>query len=339
MAVLKTTNVQGALCVNGVAIGGGKDIKFCCFTASTTFTPSQTLVDGGGYVEASLVAGGGGGGGVGFALFDCDTFAMSGGGGGGEVRTTPSLITATDACTVTVGAAGGPGKVLMVCSGNCIGISSPATNGGDTTFLGETTYGGSGGTTIAYKAAYWTSLTTPAVNGPIGGPGVGGRVIGCSWAKTYCCRCGYGGSSTSQDVNFISDDWVGPSSLNFYGGTATSPNISCAFKIIGDFNPIPYCANVSSSNGLTVTDDNLASSISYGGIKGGGTGILNGQIAGAGGGHTSFIFQPSTAASSVYGGGGAGNKAQGTTSNPGGTAVNCDGTSGSSGLVILKWEE
>jgi hypothetical protein len=46
MAVLQSTNVQGTLCVNGVAVGGGKDIKYCCFTASTTFTPSQDLVDG-----------------------------------------------------------------------------------------------------------------------------------------------------------------------------------------------------------------------------------------------------------------------------------------------------
>jgi hypothetical protein len=41
MAVLQSTNVQGTLCVNGVAVGGGKDFKYACFTASDTWTPTS----------------------------------------------------------------------------------------------------------------------------------------------------------------------------------------------------------------------------------------------------------------------------------------------------------
>jgi hypothetical protein len=43
MAQLQSTNVVGTLCVNGVAVGGGKDFKFCCFTGSDTWTPSSDL--------------------------------------------------------------------------------------------------------------------------------------------------------------------------------------------------------------------------------------------------------------------------------------------------------
>ena len=64
MAVLQSTNIVGSLCVNGVAIGGGKDYNYCCFTASTTFTPTSDLVGGDGFVAADIVGAGGGGGGA-----------------------------------------------------------------------------------------------------------------------------------------------------------------------------------------------------------------------------------------------------------------------------------
>ena len=40
--------------------GGGLTPKFEEFNASGTFTPSQALIDAGGYVEVFLVGGGGG---------------------------------------------------------------------------------------------------------------------------------------------------------------------------------------------------------------------------------------------------------------------------------------
>jgi hypothetical protein len=58
MAELQSTNVQGSLCVNGVAVGGGKDFKYCCFTASDTWTPTQDLVDGDAVLHMVVEMGG-----------------------------------------------------------------------------------------------------------------------------------------------------------------------------------------------------------------------------------------------------------------------------------------
>tara|TARA_R110000803_G_scaffold125181_1_gene192865 strand:+ start:22 stop:1044 length:1023 start_codon:yes stop_codon:yes gene_type:complete len=119
MAVLQATNVQGTLCVNGVAVGGGKDFKYCCFTGSTTFTPTQDLVDGNGFLDANLVAGGGGGGAAAIKLctIDCNNQtcvrAFPGTGFVGEIFSGIRNITATTGCTVTIGAGGTGGTINM----------------------------------------------------------------------------------------------------------------------------------------------------------------------------------------------------------------------------------
>tara|TARA_R110000744_G_scaffold277735_1_gene390066 strand:+ start:107 stop:1177 length:1071 start_codon:yes stop_codon:yes gene_type:complete len=115
MAILQSTNVQGTLCVNGTAVGGSKNFKYCCMSSSTTFTPSQDLVDGDKILEALVVAGGGGGGGTAIQLCYCGgnspsrsatQFASGSTGGGGQVIRKSATITATTGCTVTVGAGG-----------------------------------------------------------------------------------------------------------------------------------------------------------------------------------------------------------------------------------------
>tara|TARA_R110000782_G_scaffold102221_1_gene189200 strand:- start:1248 stop:2324 length:1077 start_codon:yes stop_codon:yes gene_type:complete len=174
MAVLQSTNVQGALCVNGVAVGGGKDFKFCCFTGSTSFTPSQGLVDGGGIIDSNLVGGGGGGGSMGMLMQDtvpnytartkgtyltqdCD------GAGGGAFEHELNVITSTDACTVTVGSGGQSGSLqfnpasapnaftILACTDlACWFDTANATagiGGGATSFAGKTACGGNGATT------------------------------------------------------------------------------------------------------------------------------------------------------------------------------------------------
>ena len=168
MAVLQSTNVQGTLCVNGVVIGGGKDYNYCCFTASTTFTPTSDLVGGDGFVAADIVGAGGGGGGayvIGKAgrspsggACCANLNRVGGNGAGGGFYATQSFITSTNNITVTVGASGsggGPQDGIATVVGQLAAVYSasavlPAnftatTAGGTSAFNGVTAYGGCSG--------------------------------------------------------------------------------------------------------------------------------------------------------------------------------------------------
>lgn len=72
--------------------GGGLAPKFQEFTSSGTFTPSQALIDAGGYIEAFVVGGGG------------RTTSSSSPPVGGEVLIVPMYLTSTSSVSVTVGA-------------------------------------------------------------------------------------------------------------------------------------------------------------------------------------------------------------------------------------------
>ena len=104
--------------------GGGLTPKFQEFNASGTFTPTQALIDAGGYIEVFLVAGGSGG------FQDSANY----GGQGGEVQTIKMYLTNTNAIGVTIGAGGNR------CTWN--GIASG--EGGQSVFNGSS----AGGTTI-----------------------------------------------------------------------------------------------------------------------------------------------------------------------------------------------
>lgn len=163
MAVLQSTNVQGALCVNGVAVGGGKDFKYCCYTASSTFTPSQDLVDGNGFLSADLVAGGGGAGSYSmigscfrecFVVKNCTDVSPQ---PGGFIQNPVQKIDSISACTVTIGAGGLAGTVshptTFYCADcNCLqedlSTMTGGGKGGDTCFGSIRAYGGKGGSTI-----------------------------------------------------------------------------------------------------------------------------------------------------------------------------------------------
>ncbi len=102
--------------------GGGLTPKFQEFNASGTFTPSQALIDAGGYIEVFLVAGGSGG------FQDTTSY----GGQGGEAQTKKMYLTNTNAIGVTIGAGG------VRANWNNL------TSGGDSVFSG----GASGGVTF-----------------------------------------------------------------------------------------------------------------------------------------------------------------------------------------------
>ena len=96
--------------------GGGLTPKFQEFNSSGTFTPSQALIDAGGYIEVFLVAGGGGG-----------RYQNQAGGFGGNVVQKQMYLNNTNTISVTVGAGGLRG--------------STGGNGGDSLFQGSTAGG------------------------------------------------------------------------------------------------------------------------------------------------------------------------------------------------------
>lgn len=112
--------------------GGGLTPKFQEFTASGTFTPSQALIDAGGYIEVFLVAGGQAGGvnGQGVAY----------GGQGGEAFFKNMYLTNNSPCSVNIGAGGAGGNTAGPAGGNSTFLGSSA-GGQDLTAIG----GGIGG--------------------------------------------------------------------------------------------------------------------------------------------------------------------------------------------------
>ena len=78
--------------------GGGLTPKFEEFNATGTFTPSQALIDAGGYIEVFLVGGGAGPGN-----------STAKGSTGGEALIKKMYLSNTNGCAVTIGAGGGSG--------------------------------------------------------------------------------------------------------------------------------------------------------------------------------------------------------------------------------------
>jgi hypothetical protein len=74
--------------------GGGLTPKFQEFTSSGTFTPSQALIDAGGYIDVFLV---GGGGSSDFGYY---------GGSGGEVIMKKMYLSSTSGISVVIGSGG-----------------------------------------------------------------------------------------------------------------------------------------------------------------------------------------------------------------------------------------
>ena len=100
--------------------GGGLTPKFIEYNSSGIFTPSQALIDAGGYVEVFLVGGG-------------ERGANAGQGGcGGEVISTMTYLNSLTDCTVTIGA----GAVSNGADGGNSIFSGSLAGGLDITALG-----------------------------------------------------------------------------------------------------------------------------------------------------------------------------------------------------------
>jgi len=107
--------------------GGGLTPKFEEFNASGTFTPTQALIDAGGYIEVFLVAAGGS---------NPDAYRS---GAGGEVIMKNMYLNSTSSCSVIIGAgvasaAGGNSEFLGSSAGGlditCLGGGGSPTQSG-----------------------------------------------------------------------------------------------------------------------------------------------------------------------------------------------------------------
>lgn len=94
--------------------GGGLTPKFQEFNSSGTFTPSQALIDAGGYIEVFLVGGGG------------SSNSYNYGPTGGEAFLKSMYLTSTSGISVTIGAGGAAGT---------------SSNGGNSSFSGSSAGG------------------------------------------------------------------------------------------------------------------------------------------------------------------------------------------------------
>lgn len=302
MAQLQSTNVVGTLCVNGVAVGGGKDFKFACFSGSDNWTPSSDLVDGGGNVETVIVGGGGGGGASKSCSTGnyraCATLAMGGGGGGGEVLHKFKTIDSTDACCHVIGA-GGTAAADYTVSGGA---------GGDSTFLGFTAFGGGGGQSVCCRHTHSNFISATSLNGNLGGPATAystqtqTNLIGLYNSSGY-----YGGGSTVGD------------GLNYYANMTNCCLNSLATTTIGPIQTGKVPGNPFYSGSLVR------------GVKYAGWGPESWGEGGASNQNKIGVTNPL-----AYGKGGHGST---SCTKCCCSACSCVGEDGNDGIIVLKWAE
>jgi hypothetical protein len=330
MATLQSTNVLGTLCVNGVAVGGGKDVYFCCITASTTWTPPSDLVTGDGIVDTIVVAGGGGGGLICTTSNFYRICSAGGGGGGGEVRHFPCVMTSSnDACTITIGAGGNSGSK----GGSCFIVPNAGSPGGDSSAFAVTSYGGGGGGSVQWATNNTCTLTT-CFQDLFGGP----------WgakAAAPTCQTNHNGL---RDLNPAMGGTISAGGSSADGrpltfvGLQSTPTSSTWCLTGKEFNTGPYYLN--SSN--TKQAEGYPHGTDY--FSPGGTSACIAISPGrhsfgefsqgcALGGYHNFFDSGSSA--SCGAGGGAGSMYS-----MGGSGTRCmRGGAGNDGVVVLKWQQ
>jgi hypothetical protein len=253
-------------------IGPGTQVDF---TTSGTWTRGSTTK----LSHILLVAGGGGGG------YD----AGGGGGAGGLVYTTEYAVSGTS-YAVTIGT-GGSGTT---------GGSSVGGDGGDTTFVGDTTLtakGGGGGSTGA------------AGSGNSGGSGGGGGVNGSSGSETQSSESGVSGSDGFGFAGIAgASDGVGKGGGGGGGaGAAPTATWTASAGSAGGAGK-----DMSATFGTSVGDSGWFAGGGGGGSESNGSTAAGGQGGGGSGGGPATGAPDATDGAANTGGGGGGGK------NPGG---------------------
>ena len=161
--------------------GGGLTPKFQEFNASGTFTPSQELIDAGGYIEVFLVAGGQRG------------INQGTGGVGGEVQLVRMNLSSTTGCAITIGA-GGSGSQGAIGSNSSFAGSS--AGGANITCIGGGVNNLYDGRQINTLGANWGG--TQSNFGP--GQGTFGYGAGGGYAGVYTGKTNSGQGSNHEAV-------------------------------------------------------------------------------------------------------------------------------------------
>ena len=139
--------------------GGGLTPKFEEFNASGTFTPTQALIDAGGYIEVFLVGGGAG------------TADSRLAGSGGEVFQKKMYLTNTNLITVTIGSGAG-----NAAAGSSTFLGSSA-GGQDLTATGGSNNGRQSDKLGAgWGGGLYSSTLSAAAGSGVSGYGAGGAV-------------------------------------------------------------------------------------------------------------------------------------------------------------------
>jgi len=158
--------------------GGGLTPKFEEFNSSGTFTPSQALIDAGGYIEVFLVAGG------------AKTSSSTLGSAGGEVLMKKMYLTSTTGCAITIGS----------------GATSTNTSGGNSTFTGSSAGGNDltakGGLSYADQINHlspgWGSYNSNSAGNGVFGYGAGGASSYIGGVRTPKTNSGQGGANNQN---------------------------------------------------------------------------------------------------------------------------------------------
>tara|TARA_R110000803_G_C11800759_1_gene299392 strand:+ start:13 stop:582 length:570 start_codon:yes stop_codon:yes gene_type:complete len=155
--------------------GGGLTPKFQEFNTSGTFTPTQALIDAGGYIEVFLVAGGG------------KSFTATFGASGGEAFLKRMYLTSTTGCTVTIGAGAtstlGSNSSFAGSSAGGVDLDATAGDGDD-----------GGGNGVDKLSPSWPGFNSSGSGGNgFFGYGAGGSSGGVLGVKTPKPNSGQGG--------------------------------------------------------------------------------------------------------------------------------------------------
>jgi hypothetical protein len=161
--------------------------KFQEFNSSGTFTPTEELIDSGGYIEVLLVAGG----------------SCGGTPGGGEALTERMYLTSVNGCSVTIGAGG----ALSGSNGSNSSFNGASAGGSSITSSGGT----QGSSTQSDKiSAGWGGAGAIGGNSNSAGTGVygygagGGTAAGVANAKV---NSGQGASSAPGGSGYCLIKW------------------------------------------------------------------------------------------------------------------------------------
>ena len=304
------SNVTSGSKATGGVVSSDGTYNYHAFYQTGIFTPTVAISN----ADILVIAGGGGGGGVGQT-------PGGGGGGAGGVRVFSSQSLTTTAYTCLVGAGGAGG------AGNNAGV--PASGG-------NSSFSGSGFSTISAtgggRGGQYSTVTAGASGGSGGGGTIGGAA-GSGNAGGYSPVEGFAGGAGSTDQAGAGGGGA--------GAVGTSGSVALSVAGAGGIGVTSSLLNAIGA--ATLTGQPYQGNYYYGGGGGGGGGYyyiyfggaggIGGGVAGTGGSAGGFTLTPDPAMLSTGGGGGG----AGADLDGGGGYPSTPGGRGGSGLIVIRY--